>query len=188
VRDITARKEAEAALRASEERFRTLVRDLHVGVVLLGPTGTIQFANQAALDMFKAKIEQVVGRSALDLGLTGVREDGQLIPPSMLPTPRVLATRKPVRNEVLGWRLPNSKEILWIFGNSSPQLNKDGSIAAVIASFTNITELKRAEEALRQLSTRLLRLQDEERRRIGAERTGSESESRSGFAVTFRAR
>jgi two-component system NarL family sensor kinase len=50
-----------------------------------------------------------------------------------------------------------------------PQFAQDGSISAVINSFTNITERKRAEEALHQLSTRLLQLQDEERRRLGRE-------------------
>jgi signal transduction histidine kinase len=39
----------------------------------------------------------------------------------------------------------------------------------VIYTFTNITERKQAEEALHQLSTRLLQLQDEERRRLGRE-------------------
>jgi signal transduction histidine kinase len=39
----------------------------------------------------------------------------------------------------------------------------------VINSYTNITERRQAEEALRQLSTRLLQLQDEERRRLGRE-------------------
>jgi signal transduction histidine kinase len=50
-----------------------------------------------------------------------------------------------------------------------PQFNRDGSIAGVIHAFANITERKRTEEALRQLSARLLQLQDEERRRLGRE-------------------
>jgi len=70
---------------------------------------------------------------------------------------------------VTGWRRPGSTEVLWTLGNAVPQFTADGSVSAVINTFTNITERKEAEEALHQLSTRLLQLQDEERRRLGRE-------------------
>jgi signal transduction histidine kinase len=69
----------------------------------------------------------------------------------------------------MGWRRPGIPELLWIFGNAVPQFNPDGSILRVIATFTDITDLKNAERAIHQLSTELLKLQDEERRRIGRE-------------------
>jgi two-component system, NarL family, sensor kinase len=63
----------------------------------------------------------------------------------------------------------DSNEVLWTLGNATPQFAPDGSVSAVINTFTNITEHKQAEEAVHQLSTRLLQLQDEERRRLGRE-------------------
>jgi PAS domain S-box-containing protein len=169
VRDITARKEAEAALRNSEERFRTLVRDFHVGVVVQGPDAKIQFANQAAQEMFGLSLEEVYGKDTSQLDLISIREDGTEIPFSMRPGPTALKTGKIVKNEVIGWRQPGSNEILWTMGNVVPQYGPDGSISAVVNTFINITERKQAEEALHQLSTRLLQLQDEERRRLGRE-------------------
>src|SRR4029077_1286808 len=62
-----------------------------------------------------------------------------------------------------------SSEMLWTLGNVVPQYGPDGSISALINTFINITERKQAEESLHQLSTRLLQLQDEERRRLGRE-------------------
>jgi signal transduction histidine kinase len=50
-----------------------------------------------------------------------------------------------------------------------PLRNPNGTIVGVLSTFSNITERRRAEEAMRQLSTRLLQLQDEERRRLGRE-------------------
>ena len=87
----------------------------------------------------------------------------------MRPGPRAIDAREPIQSEVIGWRRKDSNEILWTLGNAVPQFGADGSVSAVINTFTNITERKQAEEALHQLSTRLLQLQDEERRRLGRE-------------------
>jgi PAS domain S-box-containing protein len=167
--DVTKRKQAEEALRASENLFRSLVENTHVAVVLLGPNQEIQFANQAALEMFKTKREEVLGKRVVDLGMTSLREDGTEMPFPMRPGPRAIASKQAVLNEVMGWRLPGSNDILWIQGGVVPLFGENGELERVIGSFSNITKRKRAQEALRQLSTRLLQLQDEERRRIGRE-------------------
>src|SRR4029077_3710218 len=83
--------------------------------------------------------------------------------------PRAIETGRSIQNEVIGWRWKGSSEVLWTLGTAVPQFAPDGSVSAVISTFINITERRQAEEALRQLSTRLLQLQDEERRRLGRE-------------------
>lgn len=169
VHDITAHKRAEKLLRASEEKFRTLVENLDVGVILLDSRSEIQFANLAAQQMLGVSLDRVQYQKSSEIDLIAIREDGAEIPTAQHPGPRVIETRQPIRNEVIGWRRPGSSELFWCLANAVPQFNRDGSIAGVIGSFTNITERKRIEEALHQLSTRLLRLQDEERRRLGRE-------------------
>jgi PAS domain S-box-containing protein len=47
-KDVTDRKKAEAQLKESEEKFRTLVEHLLDGILIISPSGTILFANQAA--------------------------------------------------------------------------------------------------------------------------------------------
>ena len=50
-RDASKRKESERALEESERRFRGVFDQEHQLVLLLGPDGTIQNANQAAIDL-----------------------------------------------------------------------------------------------------------------------------------------
>ncbi len=169
IRDVTARRQAEEALRASEKRFRSLVESLHVGIALLGPEAEILYANQSAQKMFNMPIEDVLGKNSSELGLVAVYEDGTEMPFAMRPGPRALAAGKAVRNEVMGWRRSDSNEVLWILAEAVPLFAENGRLDKLVASFSDITKRKQAEEALQQLSTRLLQLQDEERRRLGRE-------------------
>lgn len=170
ISDITERKKTEEALRESEERFRTLIESLHVGVALMGRRAEILFANQAALEIFGFSLEQVLGKTSEEFGFIALREDGTEIPFEKRPAPLALATGQPIRNQVLGWRRPGSEEVLWILGEVVPlSTTKDGKPDRLVTAFSDITHRKEAEEALHQLSARLLHLQDEERRRLGRE-------------------
>jgi PAS domain S-box-containing protein len=142
---------------------------MDVGVALLGPNAEIQFANQAAQNIFELTIDEAKGKTSGDFNFITVREDGTEIPFDERPGPRAIRTGQATRNEVMGWRRPGSGKIFWILGNTVPLRSPDGIITGAISTFTDITERLRVEEALHQLSTRLLELQDEERRRLGRE-------------------
>jgi len=167
--NVTQQRNILEALRESEERFRTLVRDLHVAVVLNGPDGKMEFANRAALDAVGIPNLEVVEHDMPRSGFIPIDEQGRDMPLDARPVAVVLRTKLPVRSVTMGWRHPDRPGILWIYGNAFPQFNPDGSLLHVVSSFTDITEMKNAEQAIRQLSMQLLKLQDEERRRIGRE-------------------
>jgi PAS domain S-box-containing protein len=62
VNDITARKQAEHALIASEERYRTVVEDQTEFVCRFTPEGTLTFVNDAYCRYFGLKREECIGK------------------------------------------------------------------------------------------------------------------------------
>jgi PAS domain S-box-containing protein len=154
VRNITARKEAEDILRTSEERFRSLVQNLHVGIVTYGPDARMLFANQAVVDLLHLPLEQLIGKTSIELGLTPLREDGSIIPGENRPVATVLATRQPVRNLLIGWRRPSVAQDVWTLLDAVPEFSATGDLLRVVVSFTDVSEQRRAAGALRESEER----------------------------------
>ncbi len=73
--DITERKQAELALRQSEERFSTIFRHSPVGCGIVTLEGVFLNVNENLLRMLKLPADQVIGKSGVELGLWKSQED-----------------------------------------------------------------------------------------------------------------
>ncbi len=62
VLDITARKEADNQLRQSEERYRTLVENIDLGITLIDVDHNIVMANSSVGKLFNCDISELVGK------------------------------------------------------------------------------------------------------------------------------
>jgi len=138
------------ALKSSEERFRTLVETTRVGIAVLDQNSTVVLSNPAVLDIFGWTEEQVVGSRADDPQFKVLREDGSPCPLEERPSAKALATKKEVRDVALQIFRPVFGDWVWVLANARPLLRSDGSLYQVITTFTDLTQQKRSEEALRR--------------------------------------
>jgi len=72
--DITDRKQAEVALRASEERFKDLAKLLPEGIFETDMEMNLIYINQRACDLFGYSIEDLLGLNGIDLIVPEERE------------------------------------------------------------------------------------------------------------------
>ncbi len=65
--DITQRKLAEEAIKASEERIRTIIENMLVGLLIITPTGFVEAVNPASERIFGVPAKELLGKHVLNL-------------------------------------------------------------------------------------------------------------------------
>ncbi|HEV2615527.1 MAG TPA: PAS domain S-box protein [Candidatus Acidoferrales bacterium] len=200
-RDITGRKQAERALRESEERYRTLFELGSIAVYSCDASGVIQNFNRRAVELWGRQPK----RGDTDERWCGsyklYRPDGSFLPHELCPMADVASGRIPeVRDQEVQIERPDGSRVI-VGVNIQPLKNERGEIVGAINCFVDLTAQKQAEKSLREsnkaneeqvrirtkeleernaevvqqarqlrvLSNRLMRLQDDERRKIARE-------------------
>jgi PAS domain S-box-containing protein len=143
---ITAKLLQQRALQESENRFRTLIQKMQVGVLLLNGNAEILISNQAAIHLLNLqednKQSQVFGEQSL------LREDGTSFPKTELPVQQAIALKTSIHNVVVGIEDSQSQKGRWLLVNADPEIAKDGSVERVVCTLSDLTQRKQAEELL----------------------------------------
>jgi PAS domain S-box-containing protein len=154
IKDITERKRTEEALRESEDRYRSVVATVGEGVIVQEVSGKILAWNRYAEDVFGLKAEEVLGRTSVDYPWATIHEDGTHYPGELHPSMVTLRTGKACSDEIMGIRKAGGS-VRWVSINTRPMF-REGETAphAVVISFSDITEKRQAEQALKESEER----------------------------------
>lgn len=162
MRDLTERREAEAALLASEERFRATFEQAPVGMAEISPEGNFERVNPKLCEMFGYSAEELLTLSAPALTH---REDVAMTATLVA---EVLAGRRTTFETDKRYIRKNGS-VLWAHAISTILRDAAGAPRTFIAVIEDVTARKLADQAIQSLPARLLKAQDEERRRIARE-------------------
>ena len=148
-------------LQGAEHPYRLLVETIEEGAATLGDDGTVLYSNKSFAAFFGVALEKFIG-APLQNFVSG--SDAEFLKTLILGA-RLASTRGEIRLARKDGK-PRTVRL-----TMSP--NRELGLEAICAVATELTEIVDANEALRvtetslrQLSARLLQLQDEERRRI----------------------
>jgi len=145
VTDISDRKRAEQALRKSEERYRQIVETADEGIWIIDLEGNTTFVNPKMAQMLGYSAEEMLGKPLFAF----MDEQG-----------KALATRKLERRRQgiqekheFKFRRKDGSE-LWTIIATTLIFDESGQGTGALGMITDISDRKRAEEALRESANR----------------------------------
>ena len=137
--DVTERRRAEEALRKSEERLRTVIGKAPVVMWATDARGVFMFSDGSALHLLGLAPGQVVGHLIFDVfrGYAQFCDDH--------------------RSALAGTVVESAVEMKGVIFDTrlTPTFNDAGAVTGIIGVATDVTERRRAEEALRQANEQL---------------------------------
>ena len=139
-RDISGRREAEEALRQSEDLYGTLADAAQDLIYIINKDDTVAYINTFAAKMIGKSRQDIIGRSRKDFfpGPEGERQYENL--------QKVFSTGTPIQTES---RIPLPSGDTWQNTHLIPLRDPEGTITALLGISRDITTLKQTEEALR---------------------------------------
>jgi PAS domain S-box-containing protein len=139
--DISERKRGEEALRESEEKYRRIVDTAYEGICVVDAEAKLKFVNGRMAEMLGYRVEELLGRSALDFW------DAQSLPKAN----RTLEERRRgIREQYEICLRHKDGSAVWVIVTATPIVDADGVYQGSFSMSTDITERKRAEEALQR--------------------------------------
>jgi len=156
MRDITERREAEEALRESEKRYKELVENANSIIITMDNQGKISFFNDFAQNYFGYSHDEILGQDVKIIIPQTESNSGRRLEEmanSILKNPDDFA-------ENVNENVRKNGERVWISWRNRAIRDSEGKIIGNLAIGQDITERRKAEEALRKTKENLLHAQE----------------------------
>ena len=178
-RDVTNRKRSEERARESDERFRLLVEGVNdYAILMLDPAGHVLSWNLGAHRITGYERAEILGKHF------SIFYPDQEVSAGKPERALALAARDG-RWEEEGRRVRKDGSQFWASVLMTALHDSEGNLRGFSKVTRDVTERKRAEESLRDLSSRLLNAQDEERRRLARELHDSTAQVLSALSLNL---
>ena len=153
IADITERKQVEEALRESEERFRTAFDEAAVGMAITGLDGNFRRVNRALCDIIGYSADQLLQMRFHDITHLDDREDNVAALHEFVEgDARVLKLEKRY--------LHSNGDEVWVLLNIALVRDAAGTPLYYVTEIQDITDWKRAVQALRESEERFRLMAD----------------------------
>jgi PAS domain S-box-containing protein len=140
VSDITARKAAEQKLEESEQRFRNMADNVPVKIWITNPDGDCTYLNKRWLTYTGQTIEEGLRLGWADAVHPEERENAKQA---------FIAANKERQNYMYEYRLRSKDgQYRWMIDSANPRFNESGEYLGYIGSVLDISDRRKAEEAL----------------------------------------
>ena len=152
LQDITARKKADEAIRESEARFRSMADTAPVLIWIADTEMQCTYFNRKVLEFTGRSTAELCGDGWLDLVH---RDDVEEC------VERFSACYETYGTFVMEYRIMSaSGEYRWLYDIGSPQFSPSGEFLGYIGSAVDITDLRKADEAIRESEARFRNMAD----------------------------
>lgn len=152
--DITARKQAEAALKESENKYRELVEDANSIILRWTREGEITFLNGFGLKFFGYPADEIIGRNVVGT-IVAEREstgrDLQLLMDKICADPKSFETN-------INENIRSNGERVWIAWTNKLIVDSQGQLSEIMSIGSDITARLAAEKALSRRNEELAAL------------------------------
>lgn len=141
IRYAIARKQAEEALRKSEEKYRLLVENQSALVVKVDTAGRFQFVSPSYCELFGKSEQELLGRAFMPLVHPDDRDATAQTMEQLYKPPYTCHVEQRALTKQ-GWR--------WLAWADRAVLDEAGNVVAIVGAGRDITERKEAEDALQE--------------------------------------
>lgn len=138
-------------LMSSEKKFRELLLNLAMGVIVHDATGKPLLWNVAALRELGITERQLTGQDPLPPGREYISSVGNFLTASLFPVQIVLTTGEALREYSMGLRQAGISE-KWFQVDAFPDYDEKGHIEQVVVTFFDVTTRRETEQRLTYIS------------------------------------